>query len=327
MGEVAWAHPPASAPTRETWGLLAGKQSSPRRGRPRRPQAVSHCASLLSRELAAQVPACASRPHPLCFPVGPAAPGPEPGADRRQARARSLETEIRTQILAGLWPLRIYHPGKGLVPRGRHVGSSTWRILARPVRPRHAGRQARSAWVGTGPEGSLPGGGNTPSKQRPSSVGCVPEVQVGSGVWGLGSKAVRQVSEEWGCPGERLQAPGSLGRLCTGRKEGEGPGRGRGPDVETRLLSWGCHTVARRLGGSTPGPTNALEKPGLTRTRTPTRAHAHTLFEWTAREARGALFFRGRQPRRGPLALCCSGTVTPLPLLGLELGSSFPPGT
>lgn len=102
MGEVAWAHPPASAPTRETWGLLAGKQSSPRRGRPRRPQAVSHCASLLSRELAAQVPACASRPHPLCFPVGPAAPGPEPGADRRQARARSLETEIRTQILAGL---------------------------------------------------------------------------------------------------------------------------------------------------------------------------------------------------------------------------------
>ncbi|KAB0392438.1 hypothetical protein E2I00_013456 [Balaenoptera physalus] len=51
------------------------------------PGAMSHYASLLSHELIAQVPACTPRPCPLCFPVSPGVPGPEPRAERRQVRA------------------------------------------------------------------------------------------------------------------------------------------------------------------------------------------------------------------------------------------------
>jgi len=169
MGEVAWAHPSTLALTQDD----AKKQPSPWRGwGPGGLGALSHCASLLSCELTTQVPACAWRPHPLCLPISPTAPSPEPRAGHRQARAHVSADGNQNPDSSGTQAAQTLPSSKGLV---QHMGSSTQTFLARP---RHAGRQVRSCWVGTGQGGACP----EKAGLLPSSV---PEAwaQWGSAVW------------------------------------------------------------------------------------------------------------------------------------------------
>ena len=134
--------------------------------------ALSRCASLLSRELTTQVPACAWRPHPLCLPISPMAPSPEARAGHRQARAHVSADGNQNPDSSGTQATQTSSSSKGLV---QHMGSSTQTFLARP---RHAGRQVRSCWMGTGQGGACP----EKAGLLPSSV---PEAwtQWGSGVW------------------------------------------------------------------------------------------------------------------------------------------------
>ena len=134
--------------------------------------ALSRCASLLSRELTTQVPACSWRPHPLCLPISPMAPSPEARAGHRQARAHVSADGNQNPDSSGTQATQTSSSSKGLV---QHMGSSTQTFLARP---RHAGGQVRSCWMGTGQGGACP----EKAGLLPSSV---PEAwtQWGSGVW------------------------------------------------------------------------------------------------------------------------------------------------
>lgn len=134
--------------------------------------ALSHCASLLSCELTTQVPACARRPHPFCLPISPTAPGPEPRAGHRQARAHVSGDGNQNLDSGRTQATQTPQSSKGLV---QHMGSSTQTCL---VQPRHAGRQVRSCWVGTGQGGACP----EKAGLLPSNVPG-PRAQWGSGVW------------------------------------------------------------------------------------------------------------------------------------------------
>ena len=82
------------------------------------PGAMSHYASLLSHELIAQVPACTPRPCPPASPSALGCPAPSPELSADKPGPTCLEAEIRTQILAGLGPLRPHRPAKGPLQRG-----------------------------------------------------------------------------------------------------------------------------------------------------------------------------------------------------------------
>lgn len=150
------------------------KQPSPRRGQnPWGPGALSHCASLLSRELIAQVPACTPRPCPLCFPVSPGVPSPEPQAERRQARAHVSGGGNQNPDSSGTRAAQ--------TPPSSRGASATW--LARgqlhPDMPGSAGgaptrRQAGEITLSGGrASGALPRGCTALTKQRPSGTGAV----------------------------------------------------------------------------------------------------------------------------------------------------------
>ena len=106
----------------------ARKQPSPWRGwGPGGLGALSHCTSLLSHELTIQVPACAWRPHPLCLPISPTAPSPEPRAGHRQARAHVSADGSQNTDSSGTQATQTSPSSKGLV---QYVGSSTQTCLA-----------------------------------------------------------------------------------------------------------------------------------------------------------------------------------------------------
>lgn len=177
--EVVWAHPPTSAPTQEPWDPLAPGTtggSSLRHGgarTPGGPRALSHCASLLSRELIAQVPACTPRPCPLCFPVSPGVPGLEPRAERRQARAHVSGGGSQNPDSSGT-------RAPQTPPSSRGAGA-TWlaREQLHPDMPGSAGgaptrRQAGEITLGGGrASGALPRGCGALTKQRPGGTGTV----------------------------------------------------------------------------------------------------------------------------------------------------------